>query len=302
MNRARGRAYECACGEEKLRLTRSGPDARHDGWVYLFGKCGGGVKLRFTGAKVVEWKSVDDLEIARVKTLPVRKLTAFESMIEKLDDKQREKLDALVGEIREALREGMKQFLVVAKLLADAKHALRDDHGAFTLWVRHNGLDPVHAHKFIAIHEAARSSPALSQTFVRIGQEKSVLLTRLPDAKRTEVIEDGVLVDGKRKPLDDVSFRELNAYVRSIIGKSARGRKAKAGADEKPTERFGLPLELADPLQAVLRGLHALQALAKKHGIQKKHRVPAGRLWQRVYVLTQKLHHDHRFGELLDDA
>jgi hypothetical protein len=298
-SRARGRAYECACGEEKLRLTRSGPDARHDGWSYLVGKCGGGVKLRFNGAKVVEWKAVDDHEINRVKTLPVRQISRAELALERLGDVKRARLKEIEIDIREAIQAGMEKWMLVGERLAEAKRILA--HGDFGPWVEGNGMDRVHAHKFInAWTMMAATSPALHKRFVNIGQEKTVLLTRLTEAKRLEVLEHGIPVNGAPKPLEDVTFRELNTYVRSIVGKSTRGRKPKPGDADKPTERFGLPLELADPLQAILRGLHALQAVAKKQGIAKKHRVPAGRLWQRVHVLTQKLHHDHRFGELLE--
>lgn len=298
--RPRGRAYECACGEEKLRLSRSGPDASHNGWVYLWGECGGGVKLRLDGARIAETRAVEEAEAKRVKALPVRRIEPFDAMVARLDDRQKDRLTVLTAEIREALREGMKQFLVVGKLLADAKRVLQDDRGAFTVWVQHNSFDPNSAYKFIAIHEAARSTPGLSQTFGRIGQEKAALLTRLPEAKRAEVLEDGVLVEGKRKPLEQATFRELNTYVRSVVGKSARGRKPGAKGKDEKKQRYGLAVDLFDLFHQTIDGLKRLEKFAAA-GWTDEQRKPVANLWRHVNRRFWTLQTDYKMGDLLED-
>jgi hypothetical protein len=286
------------CGvEPKLRLTRQGPDARHDGWSYLFGKCRGGVKLRFNGAKVVEWKHFDDAEGDRVRALPAPRLNAYETMLERLDDRQRVRLDAIVTEIRDALREGMTHWLAIGKLLVEAKQLLKK--GDFGTWVERNGMDRHNAHRLMSVFDMATAAPAFSSTFRKIGQEKTVLLTRLTEAKRLEVLEHGVPIGGTPKPLDEVTFRELNTYVRSIVGKSARGRKGKAAPAEKPTHRFGLPIGVVEAFQAIDKGFEVLREYAK-HGIDPKPAKAMTPLWRRVNRGFFRLQDDHGFAKFLE--
>lgn len=300
--RARGRAHPCACGEEKLRLTHRGPELRVDGWSYLVGECGGGVGLRFQGIKVVESREVDKAEIDRLRALPARRVQPHQAMLDALEERTRTRLDTIVVEIREAIHEGMQRWLAVGRLLAEAKRLLKK--GDFGLWVEHNGMDRVHAAKLIAVHEMARAVPAFSQTFEKIGQEKTALLTRLPEAKRLEVLEAGVPVQGTPTPLERVTFRQLNAYVRSIVGRDPRGRKprAEAAPAAKPKERFGLPIEMVEPLQEAMKGLHALRAPVKRElaTLTPPQRLAFGRLWVQVMRLFYELHDDLGLGRLLD--
>ena len=299
--RARGRAYLCACDEEKLHLTREGPDARHDGWSYLVGKCGGGVKLRFDRMKVVEWKAVDDLEVARVRALPARRLDAVDMALEALDARRREELDAIVADVRSDLLERGRLWVRIGQRLARAKEIL--GHGVFGRWVERNHMDRNNAYKFIAAWEMVRSAPpAIAQALGTLPQEIVVVLTRFPAAKRNEIVEHGVPINGVLKPLEQTTTREFQAFARASLGKSPRGRKPKDAPATKPTEKHGLPIELADPLTAVLRGLHAIKALVQKDRIPKKHVVAFGRLWNRIHRLTYELHAERGLGDLLEDV
>ncbi len=296
--RSRGRAYTCACREEKLRLTRKGVEARVDGWGYLFGKCGGGVKLRFEGIKVVEVRAVEFLEARRVRTAPVKSVDALEAMLGELDDKARARLDAIVVEIRENIQQGALRWMTVGRLLFDAKRLLKK--GDFGLWVERNGLDRVHAHRFIAVYEMLRGAPAaFSQTSVKIGWEKTALLARLPEAKRLELVDRGVPINGKPTPLDQVTFRQLNAFVRSIVGKDPRGRKKKGDDGAKPTERMGLAIETFEAFQGVLKGLQLLRRRTKE-GWSDRERPAAKKLWASVRHLFYDLDEDRGMGALVE--
>lgn len=296
-SRARGRAYECACGEEKLRLTREGVAARVDGWGYLFGECGGGVKLRFAGIKIAETRAVERAEAERVRALPARRLDPAQTMLERLDEQARARLEAIVVEVRAGLERGMESWLVVGQLLAEAKDLLKK--GDFGLWVEQNGMDRVHAHKFVTMWETVHDAPRrFSQTFVKIGQEKTGLLARLPAAKRLEVLEGGITVEGRPVPLERATFRQLNTYVRSLIGKDPRGRKARPKEEPKPKERLGLPIETFEAFQAAMKGLQALVTKAKS-GWTDKEKPAARKFWGNVNHLFFRLQDDFGMGELL---
>lgn len=312
--RARGSSHVCPCQHEKFVLTRRGallvPLAEkrrgagapaetrpHDGWAYLFGECGGGVKLRFAGVKVLETRPVERAEADRVRSLPARRLDPIESMLSGLDDKTRARLDAIVVEIRTGLQEGMRSWLAVGRLLAEGKLLLKK--GDFGLWVERNGLDRMHAARFITAWETVHDAPQrFSPTLEKIGHLKIELLSRLPEARRLEVLEHGIPINGHPTPLEQVTYRQLNGYVRSIVGRGPRGRKGAATPEAKPSERLGLPIEVFEAFQAAMKGLQALTKKAKE-GWSDKEKPAAGKYWGNVNHLFFRLQEDLGMAELL---
>jgi hypothetical protein len=217
--------------------------------------------------------------------------------LSRYDDRVREELAAIVVEVRRALQEGMTQWLAVGGLLARAKQLLRK--GDFGRWVESNGMDRHNASRFITAHELSVSLPAaFSSTLRKIGQEKAVLLARLPVAKRLEILEHGAPVNGRLLPLESVPHRHLSAHVRALVGKSARGRKPHPKPEPRPASRWGLPIDKFDAFQCALKGLHALVKPAKA-GWTPEERPGARALWRQVVVLYQRLE-DHGMHDLLD--
>lgn len=312
--RHRGQRFLCPCQHESFVLTRRGAfhelvgasveaDTRpHDGWTFLTGSCGAGVALRFKGVKVTDSRDVLLEEMKRVRALPARRIEPYEQVLRGLDEKARLRLDAIVAEIRDALAQGMKQWLVAGERLTEAKRLFKGDRGAFGCWVKQNGMDPHHAHRFMTAYDLTRALPAFSPTLVKMGQEKLVLLERLPGPKRIELLEAGVPVNGAVVPIDRVTYRQFNEYVRSITGKSTRGRKAKEKpAGDEPREHYGLPAEFGEALHAALGGLQALKALAKKKRfaeLDPKRRRIAGAVWEQAWDLAYRLEHELGLGEL----
>jgi hypothetical protein len=306
--RARGRAYPCACGEEKLRLTHRGVDARVTPYSYLFGECGGGVRLRFEGIKVVEVQTVSKVVIDQIRNLPARPMDLYQSALEGLDEKTRHRLDELVALVRETLAEGTHQWIEAGGHLCEAKKTLKK--GDFGLWVRHNGLDPATAMRFMRAYEVVASIPGFistsKKTIKNIGHWKLFPLSRLSPAKRLEIIEEGVPVNGGMKPLADVTYRDLNAYVKSVVGRDPRGRKAKEKLEEpRPKERFGIPIDLFEPIQQAAQALQRLKVQIKRDALDPlnagQHRA-VYRLWMNVNALCYELHNDYGLGELLEEA
>ncbi len=311
--RHRGRVLRCDCGEEKFVLTRTGallvrkgPNGRivkspaepriHDRWAYLIGDCGAGVKLRFDGVKIVAAESVGIAENARISRLPAVRRDPYEAIVERLDARARARLEQIAATVDQKIAVGLTNAIEVGDLLLEAKGILK--HGDFGAWVERRKLDAHNAFKFMRLAERAHERPALLNTFRKIGQEKSIALIRLPDGKLSEVIEHGVPIAGQPKPLDQVTFRQLNNFIRSIIGKSGRGRKKTPAPATKPTERLGLPIALFDAFQEALKGLQALKVHAKA-GFTDAQRPAARQLWGNVNRLFFELQDERGFGELL---
>jgi hypothetical protein len=291
------------------KLVREAASTRHhNGLLYLFGDCGAGIALRFgTGTKVEEVRTVDRTEADRIRALPVLRGAAEDALLEGLGEAARRRLDELVVEIREAIQQGMAKWIEVGERLAEAKKLLARrkgdprDKGDFTVWVRRNGMDPVNAFKLIRCYEVFRASPNAQKLFLSIGQEKTVLLTRtrLSDAKRLEILQHGVPLDGVLVPLERVTYRQLAAYVRSLVGRDPRGRKPRTAAPEpKPKERLGLPIEIQEAFKAIIDGLRTLR---KKDaaGWAPKERPAARNYWHQIWGRTCVLH-DGALGALAD--
>ncbi|MGH7341632.1 MAG: hypothetical protein ACREKH_14160, partial [Candidatus Rokuibacteriota bacterium] len=239
-------------------------------------------------------------EADRVRTLPARRVDPYDGMLEALDETARRRLDGLVVEIRAAVERGMQGWLATGRLLAEAKKLLLKK-GDFGRWVERNGMDRAHAHRFIEAWTLVESVPAaLSPTLVKVGQHKIALLSRLAPAKRLEVLEHGVALNGgEPQALEQVTYRQLNAYVQSVVGKSARGRKGKGAPAAKPKERLGLPVEVVEAFQGALQHLGTLAKKAKL-GWSDKERPAARRFWSNVNHLFFKLQDDLGMAALLE--
>jgi len=309
--RSRGTRFACSCQQERFALTRGGatlfvqtgkrveehkPDmARHGAETFLFGTCGGGVALTFNGVSVVGNRDVFMDEAKRIRSLPAPRIDRYASVVAELKEGQRARLDAIESELRQRSGELVTAGVEIGNLLVEAKKLLGHRH--FGLFLERMRIDREKAFTAMRIAEVVKATPRFFGTFQKMGQEKTALLMRLPDAKRVEILEDGVPVDGQRVPVTELSYRKFNAVVRSIVGKSSRGRKPK---DEgpKPAERAGVPTGIFEAFQHVFDGLKVLERAAKKDWPAEQ-RVRIGRLWQQVWRRTYELQNEHGLGELL---
>lgn len=298
--RARGRAYDCVCGGEKLRLTHErGVDARAERWGYLIGECGGGVALQFDGAKVVEFKTVDAKEIGRARSLPAPRQEPYEALLAGLIEAQRRRLSEIEAALRKRSADLVVAGVEIGGMLIEANKILGYRH--FGLFLDRLKLDRERAFTAMKIAEAVRATPRFFGTFQKLGQEKTAILMRLPEGKRVEVLEEGVALNGgPATPVDRVTYRQLNAYVRSVVGKSTRGRKPKA-KDDALTERFGLPIEIFDAFQGAMKNLKALEKFARA-GWDDTHRPAVAKLWGNVNHLFHRLQDDLAMVDLLHGA
>jgi hypothetical protein len=313
--RARGRAYRCPCGQERFVLSHRGivvihgegrgqreaeAEVRRQGAeAFAFGECGAGVALKFDGARVVGSREARPDEVNRIRALPAVRVDDYTAMVASLTEPQRIRLQQIETALHDRAGHLVVAGVEIGNLLLDANRLLAG-HKRFGLFLERLKIAREKAFTAMRIAQAVAAMPQCFGTFQKIGQEKTAILMRLPEARRIELLEQGVPINGHRVPIIEVSFRPLNAVVRSIVGKSARGRKPKTNGDDgKGRDRFGLPADLADPLLDALQAFHGLRA-AVKRGLHEKHHVAVDRLWKRIARQFHELNEDYHLGELLE--
>lgn len=317
--RHRGRRVHCPCRNESFVFTRRG--AIHEfrtaadqklaskdvesrvvnGWTYLLGDCGGGAAVRFQGAAVVDSREVFPDELKSLQSLPVKRVDELEAALGALKEAALQKYRENDATLDRRQVEFVQAGLDLGVLLVEQKQIL--GHRVFGVYLERKGIDRTRAVRSMEIARAFRETPQIYSTSNNLGYEKAALLARLPAPARVELIEAGVPVQGQLVPIARVSYRQLNAHIQSVRGKSTRGRKPKAKPepDSKPAERLGLDIEVFEAFQAAQKGLHALKKKAKA-GWSDRERPGARQLWGNVNHLFWVLQDELGMSQLLDNA
>lgn len=315
--RQRGQRFHCPCQHESWVLTRRGAfhefvggdkkavslqaeTRRYEGWTVLTGHCGAGIALQFKGAKVVESRDVMLEEMKRIRELPARRVDEFEEVLGGLKPERLERFRHIDTELDRRSADLVTAGVELGTLLKEAKEILGHRH--FGLYLDRKGIDRTRATRSMEIAGLVAWNPKVLSTSKKLGYEKTALFARLPHAMRLQILDDGMPVDGRVVPLTEVSYRQLNAYRQSVLGKSTRGRKprVKPSTDE-PRDHYGLPAEFGEPIHHALGGLQALKVLAKKKrfaGLDPDKRLIAGRVWEQIWNLAYKLEHELGLGGL----
>jgi hypothetical protein len=297
--RPRGKARECVCREEPLRETRETPIITDGEWNYLFGICGGGARRRRRGREV-EWEPFTKEQGERVRNLPARRVDLYTSILEALTEQKRRRVKEIEALIEHRSADLVAMGAEIGAVLLEAKEIL--GYKDFAAWLYHLKLSSRQAYTCMRIAEVSGGSHGSFQMFKKLGQEKLILLARLSPAKRQELIDDGVPLNGAAKPLTEVTYRELNTYVRSVNGKDPRGRKRiHPEKPPRPTQRFGMPIHIVEAFEGAARALAILEQAAKEKDFEEygQEAVAMVRLWwEQIYGCVAELNETHGLKEV----
>lgn len=154
-------------------------------------------------------------------------------------------IDTVTAEILDLNQQGCDTVIAIGQRLIEAKGMLA--HGEWLPWLTERvNYSERTAQNFMRLAKAYSSNP---QLVADLGTSKAVALLALPEAEREEFLTELHEVDGKTKPVADLSRKEFGQAVRQRTAKErpqrrrTNGDRYRAMSDEELAERIMCPYD-----------------------------------------------------------